>query len=151
MPSLPKIFRATSGRAYVPIVSFLVLLLIICIIQLRVIGSLTKLNEENTFLLTILAEYIDYVIKLFFLGLFLSFFRAQADLLQQEEEISTADDEIPDLSQNSSEKTVEDQKKASVKRKAKKTTPKAASKTAKKASTKKTDNTRAKKARKQVN
>ena len=146
MPSLSKIFKATSGRAYVSIVLFLVMLLIVCVIQLRTIGSLTKLNEEDTFLMTILAEYIDYVIKLFVFGLFLSSFRAQADLLQQEE-VSTIDDETSDLSQDNIEEEIYE-KKATVKSKTKKTIKRTVSKTTKKVSAKKTANTRGKKAKK---
>lgn len=83
MPSLRDLFHVTSGRAYVAIVLFITILLISCIGQIRLMGSLTRLNEPDTFLLTAASEYIDFLVRLCFLGLFLASCRAQYDLIQE--------------------------------------------------------------------
>lgn len=84
MPSLMDIFRHTSGRTYVALVLFLTSMLIMCICQIRLMGALTNLNEHDLFSTTVLSEYIDYVVKLFFFGLYLAVFRAQYELLKED-------------------------------------------------------------------
>ena len=84
MPSLKDLFHVTGGRAYVAIVLFITVLLISCIGQVRLIGSLTRLNEQDTFLMTVVSEYIDFFVRLFFLGMFLASCRAQYDLIKEE-------------------------------------------------------------------
>jgi len=86
MPSLMEIFRRTSGKTYVPLVLFLTALLMMCVCQIRLMGALTDLNEQDLFSTTVLSEYIDYMAKLFFFALFLAIFRAQYELLKQEDE-----------------------------------------------------------------
>ena len=140
MPSLIKLFHRTSGKAYVALVSFLVILLIMCISQIRLIGALTNFNEHDLFYTTVVSEYFDYAVKLFFFGLFLASFRAQYELFKQEDdELAVAD--VSAVEQKDSEESVTDIKfvqeeiNKTKKAKSKKTS-------AKKALSKKTANTR---------
>lgn len=144
MPSILQLFKATSGRAYVSIVLFSGLLLFVCIFQLRLIGSMTKLNESDTFIMAITTEYIDYIVKLLCFGLFLSSFKAQADLLQQEVQsveepsLSVAEDEKIKLEEDTPrEKIVKAGKKKSTAKtnKGKKSTTKKSAAVIKKSST----------------
>lgn len=85
MPSLKAIYEKTKGRAYVSIASFLVLAFFLCLAQLQFIGNFIQMNANDTFAMTLVTEFLDYIIKLIYYSFFLALFRAQTDLLAEED------------------------------------------------------------------
>ena len=85
------------------------------------------MNANDTFAMTLITEFLDYIIKLIYLSFFLALFRAQTDLL--------AEEDIP-----VAEIAPEEQKKAAepvVKNKTRSSKKKTASKAQKKTTTRK--------------
>ena len=83
MPLLPKLYKLTISRSYIPIILFLLLLVFLSVGQLYVINYFRHLGA--TFLMAVIGEYADTLYKLLAFGMFLAFFRAQDELLQQDD------------------------------------------------------------------
>lgn len=81
MPSFMIIYEKTKGCAYVSVGSFLILAFFLCLAQIQLIGNFMKMNANDTFVMTLVTEFSDYIIKLIYYSFFLALFRAQMDLL----------------------------------------------------------------------
>ena len=84
MPSLKLIYSKTSGQTYVSVTSFLLLAVFLCFTQLQFIGNFLRMNENDTFLMSLTTEFLDYIIKLIYFSFFLAVFSAQKDLLEED-------------------------------------------------------------------
>lgn len=85
MPSLTAIYEKTKGRTYVSVGAFLILAFFLCLAQLQFIGNFMRMNIADTFTMTLTTEFLDYIIKLIYFSFFLAVFRAQMDLLAEED------------------------------------------------------------------
>lgn len=124
MPSLGAIYEKTKGRAYVSVVSFLILAFFLCLAQLQFIGNFIQMNANDTFVMTLVTEFLDYIIKLIYFSFFLALFRAQMDLLAEEDAsvAEIASEEQKMAAESVSEKETRPAKKKTASKAQKKTT-----------------------------
>ena len=73
-----KIFNITMGRSFIPLLLFLLLVILMLSIHMRSMGYFSYLTYRYSgFTVVVLTEFIDNVLKLACLALFLLFFQAQ--------------------------------------------------------------------------
>ena len=83
LPSFDMLFKQTSGRSYVGVVGFIFCLMLVCTVNLRLMGEFNSLNSgDNFFVMAVGLEFVDYVIKLYLITLFMCFFRAEYEVME---------------------------------------------------------------------
>lgn len=79
-----KIFNITLGKSFIPLLLFFMLIVLMLSIHLRSMGYFSYITRQhNLFIVVLLTDFADNVLKLGCLSLFLLFFQAQYTVMEK--------------------------------------------------------------------
>lgn len=89
VPDFKAIFRKTSGKFYVVLVTYCLLVYVVNLLLMKFLGVLDALNFKYSFFaLVLISEFLSSILKFFAIGTYGAYFLALAQVLMPKEETS---------------------------------------------------------------
>ena len=96
MPDFAKLFKLTSGKFYVVLITFCLLTYAVNLLQMHLMGMLEIWNIKKTyFAVALVSEFLSSLLKFFVLGGYAAYFLALKECLLQKEVEPPANDVVP--------------------------------------------------------